>query len=271
MRSSNGPWLPSQAASTAHQASRASGSRPGRRWVRGELPAVPAEDGGMRGGSGAPVDFGGLSLEEIDALLDRLEPEEREISIKRRRSHERIDLMRAEVTAGISGPSALAQLETWERRMSAERRALHESIDALYEERGRREAPPRRRLSGKGVRDTGTSLVGQSSGLGLSAVARPATDGARTVERTLSGDLRRLDSAVTLERPPALDRALTLERSLSGEARGLDRAPTPERPATLERLVRCEQRGVEPLPHLEPRPAAEPRPLLDRPREPGGA
>lgn len=102
----------------------------------------------MMAGSGPPpLDVGGLSLAEIDALLDDLEPDEVELSARRRRAHERIDALRAEVRsgAGDSTPASLARLEVWERRLSAERRAIHVCLDALYTERERRRAPARRR------------------------------------------------------------------------------------------------------------------------------
>jgi len=63
--------------------------------------------------------------------LQRLEQEERAVSQRRRRLHERIDFLRA---GGFSGPEdleRLAKLEVEERDVSRARRELHERIDAL--------------------------------------------------------------------------------------------------------------------------------------------
>ena len=46
--------------------------------------------------------FDDLAIEDIDALLDDLEPEETEISAKRRRAHDRIDALRADLVSGTS-------------------------------------------------------------------------------------------------------------------------------------------------------------------------
>ena len=58
------------------------------------------------------------------ALLAELEAEERSVSERRRKLHERIAMF----------PEASDELERRERELSAERRALHERIDNLRAE-----------------------------------------------------------------------------------------------------------------------------------------
>jgi 50S ribosomal subunit-associated GTPase HflX len=60
---------------------------------------------------------------EIDALLEQLEAEERDISSTRRKLHDRI--------AGFAEGAGKAHLESREREISKERRELHRRIDAL--------------------------------------------------------------------------------------------------------------------------------------------
>lgn len=66
-------------------------------------------------------------------ILDEIEAEEREISARRRRAHERIDRLRTDAQSQASAPAgaSLARLEIRERRLSAERPALHACIDGL--------------------------------------------------------------------------------------------------------------------------------------------
>jgi hypothetical protein len=66
-----------------------------------------------------------LSEQEIDAQLERLEAEEREISLLRRKIFDRL--------ATFPTPEALQE----EREISAQRRELHKQIDGL---RARRSA-----------------------------------------------------------------------------------------------------------------------------------
>ena len=64
-----------------------------------------------------------LGEQEIDALLEELEAEEREISITRRKLHDRI--------ADFPESAAGGHLESRERELSSERRDLHRRIDEL--------------------------------------------------------------------------------------------------------------------------------------------
>ena len=59
----------------------------------------------------------------IDALLEQLEAEERDISLARRKLHDRM--------AEFPESAARAGLETREREISKERRDLHKRIDEL--------------------------------------------------------------------------------------------------------------------------------------------
>jgi hypothetical protein len=163
-----------------------------------------------------PLELGGLSIDEIDTLLDDLEPEEHDLSAKRRRAHERIDGLRADVRSRVGGasPMALVRLEIWERRLSAERRALHACLDALYAARDAAGGPPRRRASAP------------VSSVRVSTLVDP--DGGRDG---------------TLSHLPPLERPLDDDRTLGLGTRWLDP------PQRLERLDRLE--GPEQLP---PRP-----------------
>jgi hypothetical protein len=60
-------------------------------------------------------------LQEVDALLEQLELEERAVSLRRRKLHDRIALF----------PDPTGRLDAMEREVSAERRALHRQIDEL--------------------------------------------------------------------------------------------------------------------------------------------
>ena len=78
------------------------------------------------------------STAELEALIE----EERTISTRRRRLHERIDFLRG---TGVDEPQArerLEVLELEERTVSDRRRALHAQIDTLRSELGI--APPER-------------------------------------------------------------------------------------------------------------------------------
>lgn len=78
------------------------------------------------------------SIVELEALIE----EERTVSKRRRRLHEKIDFLRG---TGVDEPQAkerLDALEQEERTVSDRRRALHAQIDALRSELGI--APPER-------------------------------------------------------------------------------------------------------------------------------
>ena len=74
-----------------------------------------------------------LDERELDALLERLEDDERHLSITRRRLHDRI----ATFPAGASA----ANLERRERELSKERQELHRRIDELRARRIERRSP----------------------------------------------------------------------------------------------------------------------------------
>jgi hypothetical protein len=64
-----------------------------------------------------------LDEREIDALLDQLEADERDISTVRRKLHDRL--------ATFAEGSGKEHLESRERELSKERRDLHRQIDEL--------------------------------------------------------------------------------------------------------------------------------------------
>jgi hypothetical protein len=77
--------------------------------------------------------------------LEQLESEERTVSGKRRRLHDRIDFMRA--SGGISSRAAdeqLRRLEAEENQLSLRRRELHVEIDALRVKLGQQPGPRER-------------------------------------------------------------------------------------------------------------------------------
>ena len=89
----------------------------------------------MEAGQRPAIDFGNLDLEEIDALLDTLESEEHDLSAKRRRAHERIDHVRADVRSVVESHGVLVRLQAWERRLSGKLRALHGCSSSPHEAR----------------------------------------------------------------------------------------------------------------------------------------
>jgi predicted nucleic acid-binding Zn-ribbon protein len=68
-----------------------------------------------------------LTEHQISVLLERLENEERDISLRRRKLHDRIAMF-------PDGP-AKEELERREREISTERRELHRRIDELHVQR----------------------------------------------------------------------------------------------------------------------------------------
>ena len=84
--------------------------------------------------------------------LPRLEQEERAISQRRRRLHERIDFIQGGGFADSGDQERLARLQAEEREVSRQRHELHERIDALRAQVGNQSAggagvaPPRERL-----------------------------------------------------------------------------------------------------------------------------
>lgn len=73
-----------------------------------------------------------------DVQLSQLRKEERSLSAKRTRLHNRIDFLRAG-GGGLPGQDAdlLAELERQEKEISQQRRELHELIDRLTAQFGR--------------------------------------------------------------------------------------------------------------------------------------
>jgi chromosome segregation ATPase len=73
---------------------------------------------------------------EAQESLEKLEAEERTVSTRRRRLHERIEFLRG---TGLQEPEAaerLAKLDAEQQEVSAQRRELHAQIDALRAELG---------------------------------------------------------------------------------------------------------------------------------------
>jgi hypothetical protein len=83
-------------------------------------------------------------------LLAQLEIEERTVSSRRRRAHDRLDFMRS--GAAVPTPDheeKLRALEEEERELSERRRELHLQIDSLRVKLGQQPGPrPRPRLLG---------------------------------------------------------------------------------------------------------------------------
>ena len=83
-------------------------------------------------------------------LLAQLEIEERTVSSKRRRLHDRLDFMRSgAAVSSADHAEQLLKLEEEERGVSARRRELHFQIDALRVQLGQQPGPrPRQSLLG---------------------------------------------------------------------------------------------------------------------------
>ena len=65
------------------------------------------------------------SAGDLDSLLEELEQEERRVSARRRKLHDRIAIF----------PDETGELARQEREISQQRRALHRRIDELREQR----------------------------------------------------------------------------------------------------------------------------------------
>jgi hypothetical protein len=86
-----------------------------------------------------PRDTAALADDELTALLEQLEGEEKTASRRRGSLHNRIEFVHA--GGGASPEMAedqLASMQTNERDLSGRRRALHRQIDLLRAERSRR-------------------------------------------------------------------------------------------------------------------------------------
>jgi len=84
-------------------------------------------------------DIAALSDAELGSLLARLEREEREVSRRRTRLHDRIDFVQAGGFAAAELADAqLASLRGTEHELSERRHVLHREIDELRAERSRR-------------------------------------------------------------------------------------------------------------------------------------
>ena len=78
-------------------------------------------------------------------LLATLESEERAVSSRRRRLHDRIDFMRSgRATPSPDHEQRLAELQEEERHLSERRRELHLQIDALRVKLGQSPGPRER-------------------------------------------------------------------------------------------------------------------------------
>jgi hypothetical protein len=87
-------------------------------------------------------------MRETAVLLAQLEDEERAISRRRQKLHERIDFVRASAFGDPGAEARLVHLEAEERELSRERRELHACIDELK---------PKPAGSSSGVRDAAPS------------------------------------------------------------------------------------------------------------------
>ena len=74
--------------------------------------------------------------------LARLEQEERAVSQRRRRVHERIDFIRGSGAQDEDSLDRLTKLEAEEKEVSERRRELHGRIDALRSQVGAASPPP---------------------------------------------------------------------------------------------------------------------------------
>ena len=90
----------------------------------------------------------GLSTNELKRQLERLEDDERRISVRRRKLHDLITYRRT-----LGNPDGtpvtdeqLAELDEQERELSQERKALHSRIDALREDLSARAQSEKRLL-----------------------------------------------------------------------------------------------------------------------------
>lgn len=80
-----------------------------------------------------------LSDSALQAYLDHLDDEERQVSRRRRRLHDQIDFLAAGGFAHAeSDAERLAELRRVEREISDERKAMHQWIDEVRAERSRR-------------------------------------------------------------------------------------------------------------------------------------
>ena len=80
-----------------------------------------------------------LTDAELGSLLIRLEREERDVSKRRARLHDRIDFVQAGgFAAAGSADEQLASLRVSEHELSERRHVLHGEIDELRAERSRR-------------------------------------------------------------------------------------------------------------------------------------
>lgn len=145
----------------------------------------------MEAGQRPAIDFTNLTLEEVDALLDALESDEHDLSAKRRRAHERIDNLRADVRTGVESYPVLARLEIWERRLSGERRALHACIDALHEARVALAGPTRRPGGRRGMPQRFATLADPDAGRAGTLEHLPPFDRPLDERRTLGYGERR--------------------------------------------------------------------------------
>lgn len=93
--------------------------------------------------------------------LARLEQEERAVSQRRRRLHERIEFIRGNGAQDAESLERLAKLEAEEKEVSQQRRDLHGRIDGLRSEAGTATPPgpqPKERLLEKPGREYVASM-----------------------------------------------------------------------------------------------------------------
>ena len=112
-------------------------------------------------------------MPDTPADLARLEQDERAVSQRRRRLHERIDFMRGNGAQDEESLARLAKLQAEEKEVSAQRRDLHARIDALRSQAGTAAVgpPPRERQ----LESPGASYVA-SMHIGFGSLSRDDRD-----------------------------------------------------------------------------------------------
>ena len=97
------------------------------------MKAAPCHDPMMSSDDREAERMAGASADDLDSLLEELDEEERRVSARRRKLHDRMAIF----------PDETGQLARQEREVSQQRRELHQRIDELRDQRSRlRGGPP---------------------------------------------------------------------------------------------------------------------------------
>ncbi len=108
--------------------------------------------------------------------LARLEQEERAVSQRRRRVHERIDFIRGTGAQDEDSLDRLAKLEAEEKEVSQRRRELHDRIDALRSQVGTAGPPPGPQVKQQLLERPGGAYVAAIH-IGFGSLTRDDNDG----------------------------------------------------------------------------------------------